>query len=112
MHFDFLIDLEKKLLHSSFRRNKTVLEDMLHPDFFEFGASGKKWDRATTIESLIELESTEHAASNFVVHRISENAALVTYITDANGQKALRSSIWKKSGDTWKIFFHQGTQTA
>jgi hypothetical protein len=112
MNYDFLIDLEKQLLQLKFRKNKAALESILHPDFFEFGSSGTQWDRATTIESLTKEEATSYPASDFLAHPISDDVILITYTTERNGQKELRSSLWKKSDDAWKLFFHQGTKTA
>ncbi|MFN9003231.1 MAG: DUF4440 domain-containing protein [Alphaproteobacteria bacterium] len=84
---------------------------MLHTDFFEFGASGQKKDRSATIESLTKEESVDYIVSDFSTHPVSQDVAPLTYATELKGKKAIRSSIWKKSGDTWRLFFHQGTKT-
>jgi hypothetical protein len=112
MDYSFLMELEKQLLQPNIRNDRAALEGMLHHDFFEFGASGKKWDRKAVIESLTKEDAANYVVSDFSFHPISLNAMLITYTSELNGQRVLRSSIWKESGEAWKLFFHQGTKTA
>jgi hypothetical protein len=35
---------------------------------------------------------------------------LATYKTTEDGIASLRSSIWQRYGDEWKMIFHQGTK--
>lgn len=46
------IDLDLRLLQPQVRASAGELEKLLHPDFFEFGASGRTWDRSQTITCL------------------------------------------------------------
>ncbi|MDA0782460.1 MAG: hypothetical protein O2942_09385 [Proteobacteria bacterium] len=53
----------------------------------------------------------ECAIEDFKVTNLSEEAGLATYKLNRDGKHiSLRSSIWKKEGDSWQMIFHQGTK--
>lgn len=116
MH-EHLITLELELLTKSTRRNRERLEQLLAPDFFEFGSSGNIWTRKEILERLPTEEVLQVTASDFKAHALAVNAVLITYQTerleaDGSVSKALRSSIWKVNGSMWQMCFHQGTKLA
>ena len=41
-----VLELELQLLDPAVRGNRVAVEQLLHPDFVEVGASGRIWDRA------------------------------------------------------------------
>jgi hypothetical protein len=55
--------------------------------------------------------------TDFRVVELSGNVVLATYRVsrfDTSFESiahSLRSSVWRRSGDRWKIVFHQGTPT-
>jgi len=86
------------------------LSELLADQFFEFGASGRIWDRAATAE-LVEGEpavDVELLAPAF--HWLTADVVLLTYRI-AGSRPTLRSSIWVRAGEQWRIVFHQGTLT-
>jgi hypothetical protein len=113
--YEHLFALEQELLTNSTRKNRNRLEQLLAPDFFEFGSSGNVWSRNDILERLPAEASTQVTASHFKAHKISADAVLITYQTmrvEADGSmfKAMRSSVWKSNGTDWQMFFHQGTK--
>jgi hypothetical protein len=34
---------------------------------------------------------------------------LVTYVSERGERRARRSSVWRKTEDGWRVYFHQGT---
>jgi hypothetical protein len=110
-----VIDLELRLLEPQVRASAMELDRLLHPDFFEFGASARKWDRSETITSLTSgqppgadepvnaLEITGTRLAGDVVH--------VTYLSLRDRRCARRSSIWRRTNAGWRLYFHQGTLT-
>ena len=111
--------LERELHRPDTRGNRDRLEQLLHPDFVEFGKSGHRFDRAAIITAL----QAEPAAPNVwstgyeLVHP-AKKTALLTYITarrQADGtlrDHARRSSLWVWSAQGWRMLFHQGTSMA
>jgi hypothetical protein len=114
MH-EHLFALEQELLTNSTRRSRNRLEQLLAPEFFEFGSSGNVWSRKDILERLPNEPATEVTASNFMAYGISADAVLVTYQTtcvepDGSLVKALRSSIWKSNRSAWQNVFPSGNQ--
>lgn len=103
---DDVIRLESELLDPRFRADPAYLDRVLHPDFEEFGSSGRHWQRAQLVEAMLAdpaLPPSE--AEDFRTLRLGPDAILLTYRT----RTALRSSIWVRTGTGWQVRFHQGT---
>ena len=52
---DQLRRMEEALVDPEVRRSVEVMESLLHPDFVEFGASGRIFTRASIIDLLCSL---------------------------------------------------------
>ena len=108
---DEVIRLELALLDPAVRVDAEKVRALLHPDFVEFGASGRKWDRSSIAAVTSGIEEPI-VASDFRATRLGPDAMLLTYRSDTSGRRALRSSIWVRvPGEDWLLRFHQGTLT-
>ena len=109
---DFEI-LEQSLWLPETRFDQIYMEKILHPDFFEFGRSGRRYTRRECIEVPPQEIHAKLPLEDFVVHNIKENVRLITYISevinDGAIQRANRSSLWISLNDSWQLRFHQGT---
>lgn len=113
-----LIELECALHKPHYRRDPRFLEQTLHPDFTEFGRSGRRYSRQEIIE---EIQSTSElpviTTSHFELQVLAKDVFLLTYLSSVLGDNAqlcrrtLRSSIWTKVGSNFQLRFHQGTAT-
>jgi hypothetical protein len=110
-----LFELELTLLQCATKADRNLLETLLAPDFFEFGTSGRTWNRAQIIEALARDDAQSATASSFKAHQLADDVFLVTFKTTrpgpAKSTSSLRSSIWKKRDGNWQLLFHQGTAT-
>jgi hypothetical protein len=110
-----VIDLELRLLQPLVRASPAEVDKLLHPDFTEFGASGRTWDRAQMITSLIgeQLPGRQApvTASDITGVRLADDVVHVTYVSQRDQRYARRSSIWRRTDEGWRIYFHQGTVT-
>ncbi|HEU4318957.1 MAG TPA: DUF4440 domain-containing protein [Acidimicrobiia bacterium] len=61
---------------------------------------------------LVEGEKgADFVIREFAVRQLSADTALVTYRTVGTAaQEARRSSVWVRTGEEWKLAFHQGTR--
>lgn len=102
---------EEELLHSGTRHNPARVEVLLHPEFREFGASGRVYDRAAIVRALTEEGDVELRMADFYAQELADGAVLVTYRTwrGEREREALRSSVWVRTGESWRMIFHQGT---
>ena len=105
--------LEESLWRSDTRFDKKKMEQILAPDFFEFGRSGRIYKREHTLEVHPQEIKAELPLSNFEARLLESNVAQTTYtsIVTYGGviERGLRSSIWSCSATGWKLRFHQGT---
>lgn len=110
-------ELETSLLKPEVRSSREELDKLLADDFMEFGSSGNIYRKEDTLKNLpASSDKVEFSMGDFKVRQLSENLVLATFKTEKtiNGVEkitSLRSSIWKKVGDEWQLFFHQGTPT-
>ena len=88
------------------------LERVLHPDFFEFGRSGRTWTRAETMAAGPGAIDAVLPLPDLTVRELGEGTVLVTYrsiVRHEHVDHANRSSIWVRDGGAWRLRFHQGT---
>jgi hypothetical protein len=109
--------LEEKLVEPSTRHSVKELSALLDDDFTEFGRSGNVYDKRVVIGRIQKEETSRMTLSDFKIVGLAPNVILATYRatkTETGGQKSysLRSSIWRRAGDKWRMFFHQGTTAA
>lgn len=102
--------LEVELLSPAARRSAARLEQLLDGDFCEIGASGRVWTRAETIAALpAEPWSEPIPYAELVGTLLTPDLALVTYVSDPEGRRARRSSLWRRTPAGWRLRHHQGT---
>ncbi|MFD7445604.1 DUF4440 domain-containing protein [Streptomyces sp. NPDC059909] len=110
---DAAIEGELRLLDPLVRTEPALVAGLLHPEFLEFGASGRRFDRDAIIESLAQEGAQTSAkpitASQLRGTQLAPDLVHLTFVTEYNGRRAHRSSLWRLTGDAWQLYFHQGT---
>jgi hypothetical protein len=109
--------LELLLHHHEVRRDRGRLGALLHPQFTEFGRSGRVWTRQTVLADFTGDQAVhpDIHAEEFAVHPLADDVALLTYrsaninLDGSLGRWTLRSSLWQRVGEVWLMRFHQGT---
>jgi len=111
-----IIELEKSLLTLEVRHSEFELRKRIAPGFKEIGASGAYFGIDSILERLPTEQSWSAVVQDFEFTQHSEEicqlifrAFIMGNDTD-EGTYSLRSSLWQKFGDEWKIIFHQGTK--
>lgn len=111
-----LYALEARLLEPEIRRNRIEIEALLADDFREFGSSGRSYDKAQILDQLAnEAGDIRYTVSQFRTQVLASDVALATYHVvrategEARHVGSLRSSIWKRQSERWRMTFHQGT---
>ncbi len=114
-----LRSLEVELHHPGVRCSRGRLEQLLTPDFYEVGRSGRQYSRSTVIEFLLNETSPPNVQSDdFNAVKLGDSVALLTYRSahiEASGQlrnHTLRASIWVNLDGRWQVRYHQGTPAA
>jgi hypothetical protein len=97
-----------------FGSSRADFDRMTAEDYWETGASGRRYSRQAVLDGLEGRFSAPHAdvweTSDFHCRRLSEDTYLLTYTLLQNHQRLTRrATIWRKTPDGWKIVYHQGT---
>ena len=130
-----VVKRELLLLDPAVRADLGKVRALLHPDFVEFGASGRIWDAEAIAGSLAADPAPDQAAPDqgaihqgaidkgTIDHRavalravdlepmsLSADIVLLTYRIDDPERPSLRCSVWVRADDgQWLLRFHQGT---
>ena len=97
-----------------FGTTRANFETMMAPDFWEVGASGRRYSR----EEVLDVLETRHAkpcpdvweTSEFRCQRLAEDLYLLTYTLLQDGSRLTRrATLWRRTAAGWQIVFHQGT---
>lgn len=89
-------------------------ENMTVPDFWETGASGRRYRRAAVLDELerryaADVYHDEWETQEFYCRKLAENVYLLTYTLLQGQRKTRRATIWERASEGWKIVYHQGT---
>ncbi|RFU85045.1 nuclear transport factor 2 family protein [Streptomyces triticagri] len=105
------IECELRLLAPEVRRSPELLGSLLHPQFTEFGYSGRRWNRESIVAELTERPVPVRPVTTTGMQgvRLADDLVHLTFDTDHNGRLAHRSSLWRRTGDGWLLWFHQAT---
>jgi hypothetical protein len=112
IHLLEVVRVELRLLDPGLRGSHSEVRALLHPDFVEFGASGRVGDRDEIAIALAVSPAVSGQALDFAPVELAPNVVLLTYrIAGEHGP--LRSSLWmRKPTGGWLLRFHQGTRAA
>lgn len=97
-----------------FGTTRSDFERMTDPNFWEVGASGRRYSRQFVIESLVQRFSSAHndrwEVRGFHCADLGGGLFLVAYTLVQDGERVTRRmSLWRHAVDGWKVVYHQGT---
>lgn len=88
------------------------MDAILGDEFFEFGRSGRIYERSDTLGIPAQDIDITLPLKNFQAHPVADDVVLVTYVSEVQYDElevASRSSLWVKTEGGWRLRFHQGT---
>jgi hypothetical protein len=96
-----------------FAGSSAKVKAMTADDFWEIGASGRRYSRQYVLKTLAaRLEDPgddEWQATDFHCRELAQDLYLLTYTLLQGERLTRRASLWQRSCAGWKILFHQGT---
>ncbi|MGA8939072.1 MAG: DUF4440 domain-containing protein [Acidobacteriaceae bacterium] len=95
----------------------STLEDfdrLMAPDYWEVGASGRRYGRAFILQMLAENPPIDAATARWrisgqALRRLSPDTYLLTYSLRQSDRLTRRSTLWQSTPKGWCILYHQGT---
>lgn len=110
---DELLRREPIFHRAEFGITRQDFERMTAPEFWEVGASGRRYSRTfvlDTLEARYQNATTDvWEIGDFHCLEIAEDNYLVTYTLIQGQRVTQRATIWRRASDDWQIVYHQGT---
>jgi hypothetical protein len=108
-----VLGLERELQTPECRRDRARVIALLADDFVEVGASGRVWDRASTLQ-LLGTEAQTSTDAVIEVHDltgrvIGDGLVMARWDSARGGRRARRTSLWRRDPAGWRLVHHQGT---
>jgi hypothetical protein len=97
-----------------FGTTRADFEKLTAEDFWEIGASGRRYSRQYVLDELEKRFAAAHddvwETSDFHCRRLGPDTYLLTYtLLQDHARRTRRSTIWQCTDKGWKIVYHQGT---
>lgn len=94
--------------------SRVALEKMTTEDFWEVGASGRRYSRDFVFKVLEERRTSPQAAvweiTDLHCCQLAGEVYLLTYtLLQDKTRLTRRATVWQKTKEGWKIVYHQGT---
>lgn len=98
----------------AFGQSRADFEKLMAPDYWEVGASGRRYDRVFILAELernppLDAEVSGWRVCDNAVRSMGENTYLLTYTLHQGNRITRRATIWQKLENGWQILYHQGT---
>jgi hypothetical protein len=113
---DVLAELRRRepIFHRpEFGVTRAGFESMVDDDFWEVGASGRRYTRKYVLDVLEDRARTPEEdlweTTDFRCQELSIDLYLLTYTLRQGERVTRRTTIWRRVDSDWKIVFHQGT---
>ncbi|WP_425433555.1 DUF4440 domain-containing protein [Kineococcus xinjiangensis] len=89
------------------------LEQQMAPDFFEVGASGRRYSRDFVKDALLRRYAAggedPWETSDFHCRDLGRDTYLLTYALRQDQRLSRRVTVWRRAATGWQVLYHQGT---
>jgi hypothetical protein len=110
---DELIQQEPIFHHPGQDTTRESIEAMTAGDFWETGASGKRYSRDFVVDTVLRRFSAPvedpWKADDFFCQRLARDLYLFTYTLYQPNRTTRRMTLWRRKPDRWVAVYHQGT---
>ncbi|HTX41375.1 MAG TPA: DUF4440 domain-containing protein [Acidobacteriaceae bacterium] len=102
---------------AAFGQTRAELGRAMVSDYWEVGASGRRYSRDFILRTLEEAPPEDAVeagwtCSDFGIRALGAEVFLLTYTLRQWERVTRRTTIWQRTSDGWRILFHQGTIAA
>jgi hypothetical protein len=108
-----LMEREPLFHRPGFGTSRKDFEKMMAPEFWETGASGRRYSRDFCLDA---LEKKFHKITkdvwelrDYYCLEIAQDNYLLTYTLVRDRQTTRRATIWRRTSQDWQVVYHQGT---
>jgi len=99
---------------AEFGTTRADFERATAPEYWEVGASGRRYSREFILRTLQQTPPVEAASAgwqsyDYGLRRLGHDTFLFTYTLRQAERLTRRATIWQATPDGWRILYHQGT---
>ena len=99
--------------HPEFGTTRADYENMMDSEFWEVGASGRRYSREFVLDTLAnrapDPDESKWLTRDFQCREIAADNYLITYTLAQGARITRRATLWRRAAAGWKILYHQGT---
>jgi hypothetical protein len=99
--------------HPEFGTTRRDYENMTDSEFWEVGASGRRYSREFVLETLEnrqpDPDESQWLTRDFQCREIAADNYLITYTLMQGPRITRRATLWRRTAAGWKVLYHQGT---
>jgi hypothetical protein len=92
---------------------RSAFAAMTAEEFWEVGASGRRYGRQYVLDTLERRYAEPHAdewqTDDFYCQEIAPDNYLLTYTLRQGPRVTRRATLWRRASQGWVIVYHQGT---
>ena len=108
---------ELELLQTNWKANPALIDNWLSADFEEIGSDGQVSQRVDVVNWLLNKDNAiQWSLTEFRIKALADGLVMAVYIAkkrnapNNTSKGSIRTSIWQRQGNNWKMVFHQATQ--
>jgi hypothetical protein len=109
------LKLREPIFHTTnFGTTRADIEKSTAPEYWETGASGRRYCRDFILAELEKHPPVDAASASWQCHdhalrHLGADTYLITYTLRQLERITRRATIWQRTSDGWRILYHQGT---
>jgi hypothetical protein len=112
-----LVKLEPIFHTAEFGKSVEDYEVRTAPDYWEVGASGRRYSRDFIVKELRKKSPADSSALGWksfdhALKQLGPETYLITYVLLQGKRLTRRATIWEKVFHKWRIRYHQGTEVS
>lgn len=109
-----LLPLEPIFHTKDFGLTRADFEKRMAPDYWEVGASGRRYGKEFILDFLTKNPPVDAASAGWqsfdhALRQLDPDTYLLTYTLLQGERLTRRCTIWQKTNQGWRILYHQGT---
>ena len=98
----------------AFASNNEAFASMMASDYWEVGASGRRYSRDFILQTLAAEPPVDAAVAGWQIfepqcRQLGPETYLLAYTLHQGERRSRRATIWQLSTTGWQILYHQGT---
>lgn len=102
---------------AAFGTTAEEFERRMDAEYWEVGASGRRYSRGFILKMLaerppVDVEAAGWSFPDWAMRELGTGVNLLTYMLRQGERVTRRATIWRRNAKGWQILYHQGTMVS